>query len=73
MGWLHLGARHFKSFLVGTLRVVHYAFEEGWNIGNAVITEGKGNQEINMGSGGKDNKDQEHKTQEIGGKKETKR
>ena len=27
--WLHLGAGHFKRFLVRSLRVVHYAFEEG--------------------------------------------
>lgn len=26
MGWLHLGARYFKRFLVRPLRVVHYAF-----------------------------------------------
>ncbi len=27
VGWLHLGAGHFKRFLVWSLRVVHYAFQ----------------------------------------------
>ena len=65
MGRLHLGARHFKSFLVGTLRVVHYAFE-GWIFGDADITEGKGNRQIMMGSEGKDTEDRQHNRKMAG-------